>query len=227
MRSSATASTLSAKGLDDGAVLFVRLDDSDDALDAAARFVEGPDVDDQVDAVSATGAEACVNTLESGVGDRNDVEERIDLLDELADLRVDDCVVLDPELAEADCEDADGEILLTSLGEPSCPDDADITQTVERSDDDVETVVGLCIASLEDPAESDNFLELGACANVETEDDGDFTVLELPCDDPTATHEIVDGVDSGADCLDGEIAFATSEAEEAEFGFPTWCATEL
>lgn len=210
------------------------LDGSGDALAALAAAQVGADVDEEVELIDESGADDCVEAAETGAGGAEaELEATTDALGELADLRVGDCVVLDPDLAATDCEgdDAQGEVLLTALSEPECDDDDGIiTQTVELSGGDVDVLLGLCIEAIEppeDPGDRDNFLEEGSCANVVDEGDGDFTVNEVPCGDADATHEIVAGVDSGADCLAEEINFNTSDAEEDEFGFAFWCAEPL
>lgn len=204
------------------------VDPGDDALAALDDATRPADVDDELELLDETGADDCVDAAEDGaVGARAELAASVDALEDLADLRVGDCVVLDPDLAAADCDDADAEILQIALEEPDCPDEADVTQTIERTEDDVTVTLGLCLQSLENPDDTDNFLDVGSCAEVIEQADGDFIVNELPCNDGDVTHEIVEGVQTSADCLDGEIAFATSDDEEAEFGHLFWCADPL
>lgn len=199
---------------------------SDDDFAAMASAIEGADVDDEVDDLDAAGAAECVEVLEDGVGDTDDFEAAIELLPEVAALRVGDCIVLDPEVAEVDCEEAEAEVLSTRFGEPTCPEEADLTQTFESSSDDQSATLGLCAASLAPPADADGFLEVGSCVNLVESDPGSFDVREVGCDAPDATHEITDGTNNAADCLSDE-AFSTSEDEAAEFGFETWCANAI
>lgn len=214
-------------GLTAQADVVGRVGSGDDAFAELAAAVDGADVDAELDEVDAAGADACTDVLEDGVGDTSDFETAIDLLPDVAALRVGDCVVLDPEVAEAACDAADAEIVQTAIGEPACPDDADITQTFESSSGGGSATLGFCARSLAAPADADNFLEVGSCANVVQEADGDFTVREVPCDAADATHEIVEGTNDPGDCFEDELAFATSDDELAEFGVETWCAAPL
>lgn len=200
----------------------------DDDFAAMADAVEGVDVDEEAEAVEDAGAGECVDVLEDGAVDTGDLEAAIELLPDVAALRVGDCVVLEPDVAEVDCDEAQAEVLKTELGEPTCPDEADVTQTFESSSGNQSATLGLCAVSLAPPAEADGFLEVGSCVNlVDAEEADTFTVREVGCGAADATHEILDGTNDPADCLADEEAFATSADEEAEFGVGTWCAAPL
>ncbi len=210
----------------ESADLVAAVDEGDDALAALADVAAGPDVEDAVEQVEATGADSCVDAAEDGAGPLDQLAVSAELLGEVADLRVGDCVVLDPDLAPApSCDDAEGEILLTSLGEPECPEEADVTETVERSEGDDSVTAGLCLRTLVNPDDTDGFLEIGSCADVQRREDGTFDVLELECDDPAVTHQISSGIATEESCALVEQAFATSEEEKEASGFEFWCAT--
>lgn len=206
--------------------LLAAVDEGDDALAALADAAAGPDVDDAVEQIEETGAGGCVDAAEDGAGPLDQLAVSAELLGEVADLRVGDCVVLDPDLALApSCDDAEGEILRTSLGEPECPEEADVTETVERSEGDDSVIAGLCLRTLVNPDDTDGFLEIGSCAEVQRREDGSFDVVELECDDPAVTHQISSGIAAEGSCALVEQSFATSEEEKEAFGFEFWCAT--
>lgn len=206
--------------------LVTAVDEGDDALAALTDAAAGPDVDDAAEQIEETGASSCVDAAEDGAGPLDQLTVSAELLGEVAELRVGDCVVLDPDLALApSCDDAEGEILLTSLGEPECPEEADVTETVERSEGDDSVTAGLCLRTLVNPDDTDGFLEIGSCADVQRRDDGTFDVLELECDDPAVTHLISSGITAEQSCALVEQSFETSDEEREAFGFDFWCAT--
>jgi hypothetical protein len=208
-------------GLQDSRELLANVDRGDDAFEQAAAAIEGPDLDDELDDIEASGADACADALEDGVGDLDGLAARIELLDDVVDIRVGDCVVLDP-IDRVDCEDgADAEVLLTSFDDedPACPDEADTTQTVEESDGDLDALGRLCLRSLVGP-DDDGFLEVGSCLS---EDPEDQTFLEVACDSPDATHEVVFGASDESVCLETDVVIDASEEEIEAFAVAVWC----
>jgi hypothetical protein len=191
-----------------------------DAIDEGAGAADDLDMDD------------CADLL--GDAD-NHLEERvaqIELLDDLGELVVGDCVGgLDDEVGPADCDsdDADGTIRAVYLSDdPDCPNEADVTQTIHQEDDDVEVDLGLCVETFApDPEETDNVWEIGSCIEVTDNADGGQDGTEVPCDDATASHSVVAEVGEDEDCLSNEIRFDKSDNEVDISGPGGWCLASL
>ena len=86
-----------------------------------------------------------------------------------------------------DCgsDDVTAEILSSQLAiEPECGEISDISQSIQRSDDDFQAEVGFCLASLGPSEEEDGVLDFGSCIELSVPGPETFDVLELPAMTP-------------------------------------------
>ena len=207
--------------------------DGDDELAVVSTEIEYfDDTEDGVEAAEDIDMDECQELLETPRSDIEASAARIDLLGDLGQVRVGDCVRTpddgsSTEVVECDSEDADGEVVRALLtGEPECPPEADTTRTVRIQGDDAEVELGLCVTSFgPDPEEVDNVWAVGSCVHLTPTGDNNYDSEELPCDDPEATHTVTDAVRQNRDCPDGDVRIDKTPQEAARSGPGDWCLT--